>query len=86
MPCEHFQPQDLIKLAENHCLEKGVSEASKKGLCYRYTENLDENTGQWGHKSIVTEVTYKENQWMITRLDRNPEYASEEEVGFKQVL
>ncbi len=79
MPCEHFQAQDLITLAEKTLNDKKIPKQQWENLKFGYRENVD----AWGAKSIYTEVTFKENQWVITAIDRKQEPVVEEKLGLQ---
>ncbi len=64
-------------MAERHLRETNVSEAQWPGLRFRWAENLTDS--MWA--SVVVEIERRGEQWVVTRLDRNPQKV--EETGFR---
>ncbi|HWW61154.1 MAG TPA: hypothetical protein VN181_07295 [Thermoanaerobaculia bacterium] len=81
MPCDHMGPHDLIAMAEKQLRERGVAEDAWNGLTFRWSENPPD--GMW--KSIVLEVERRRDEWVVTRIDRNPDALDEDELGFREV-
>ena len=77
MPCDHVGPTELIEMAETHLRERGVLPVD--GMRFRWSENPA--GGMWA--SIVTEIERREEQWVVTRLDRNREAVPDAETGFR---
>jgi hypothetical protein len=77
MACDHIGPNELIEMAETHLRERDVAPAN--GMRFRWSENPVD--GMWA--SIVTEIERREDQWMVTRLDRNREALPDGETGFR---
>ncbi len=79
MPCEHFQPKDLIAKSEEYLAAQNLKLAEVEGFRFSFCENID----YWGAKSILTEVCVKDGNWVITKIERNKEPVAEEQTGFK---
>jgi len=77
MPCDHIGPAELIEMAETSLRERALAPAH--GMRFRWSENPVD--GMWG--SIVTEIERREDQWIVTRLDRNREALPDGETGFR---
>jgi hypothetical protein len=77
MPCDHIGPTELIEMAEAHLVERGTPPSN--GMRFRWSENPVD--GMWA--SIVTEIERREDQWIVTRLDRNREPVPVDETGFR---
>jgi hypothetical protein len=76
MPCEHAGPAELIEMAEQHLVD--VVKERWSGRRFRWSENVE--GGRWA--SVILEVERRGEQWVVVRLDRNPESVSESELGF----
>jgi hypothetical protein len=77
MPCDHIGGPELMELAEEHLRREGVPESQWPGLRFRWSENPED--GMWA--SIVIEIERRDDQWIVTRLDRNKERV--DDVGFR---
>jgi hypothetical protein len=77
VPCDHAGGPELIEMAERHLRESNVSEDRWPGLRFRWSENLTDS--MWA--SVVVEIERRGEQWIVTRLDRNPEAVAE--TGFR---
>jgi hypothetical protein len=77
MACEHKGPLELMEMAEEHLRDTPREEW--RGRRFRWTENVD--GGTWA--SVIVEVERRDDQWIVTRIDRNPERAAEE--GFAEL-
>ena len=77
MPCDHIGPVEVIEMAEADLRERGASPA--EGMRFRWSENPID--GMWA--SIVTEIERRDEQWIVTRLDRNREPLPRGETGFR---
>ncbi len=81
MPCEHVGPVELIAMAEEHLRAKGINEARWAGATFRWSENVV--NGTWA--SVILEVERRDEQWIVTRLERSAEPLAESETGFRVV-
>lgn len=81
MPCEHVGPVELIEMAEEHLRAGGVDEARWPGAAFRWSENVI--GGTWA--SVILEVERRDEQWIVTRLERSAEPLVESETGFRRV-
>jgi hypothetical protein len=77
MACDHIGPAELIEMAETHLREQALQPAN--GMSFRWSENPID--GMWA--SIVTEIERRDDQWLVTRLDRNREALPAGETGFR---
>ncbi len=77
MPCDHVGGPELIEMAEEYLRESGVPDTRWPGLRFRWSENLTES--MWA--SVVLEIERRGEQWIVTRLDRNPDPVAE--TGFQ---
>lgn len=64
-------------MAETDLRERGVPPAN--GMRFRWSENPAD--GMWA--SVVTEIEWRGEQWVVTRLDRNRESIPDDETGFR---
>ena len=64
-------------MAEEHLRNTHVPSAEWPGLRFRWSENLTD--GMWA--SVVVEIERRDQNWIVTRLDRNREPV--EETGFR---
>jgi hypothetical protein len=67
MACEHAGPPEVIEMAEERLRGRQIPEAQWAGRRFRHSENLDE--GMWA--SVVIEVERRNDDWVVTRLDRS---------------
>ncbi len=81
MPCEHVGPVELIEMAEEHLRTGGIDEARWPGATFRWSENVIDGT--WA--SVILEVERRDEQWIVTRLERSAEPLVESETGFRVV-
>ena len=77
MSCDHVGGPELIEMAEDHLRSTGIPRDAWKGSKFRYTQNLEDS--MWA--SVCVEVERRDDQWIVTRLDRSKDAASEE--GFE---
>ena len=68
-----------MEMAEKELRRGGVDEASWRGRKFRWSENVD--GGMWA--SVILEIERRDDQWVVTRLDRNAERVADSEVGFR---
>lgn len=81
MPCEHVGPVELIEMAEGNLRERGVPLAQWPGAIFRWSENV--TGGTWA--SVILEVERRDDQWVVTRIERLPEPLPESETGLRVV-
>jgi hypothetical protein len=79
MPCDHVGPAELIAMAEAHLAT--ISTVPAEGMRFRWSENPPD--GMWA--SIVVEIERRDEQWIVTRLDRNREKLADDEAGFRSL-
>ena len=68
-------------MAETELRRRDIDHSRWPGSKFRFAQNLDE--GHWA--SICIEVERRGDQWIITRLDRNPASLPENETGFRVI-
>ena len=81
MPCDHLGPHEIIELAEAHLRAAAVPPGQWAGLRFRHGENLI--GGMWA--SVVTEIERRDEQWIVTRLDRRAEPIAQSETGLSAI-
>jgi hypothetical protein len=79
MACNHIGGPELIEMAEAFLVNGAVPRSSWTGRRFRWSENLSE--GMWA--SVVLEIERQDDQWLVTRIDRNREPV--EETGFREL-
>ena len=79
MSCDHVGGPELIEMAEQHLRSAGVPATAWKGSKFRFTQNLDDS--MWA--SVCVEIERREDQWIVTRLDRSKEAAPQPATGFR---
>lgn len=79
MPCDHTGPTELMEMAERHLAD--IPRDQWPGRRFRFGENV--TGGMWA--SVVLEVERRGDQWVVVRLDRNPEPLSEPDLGFREL-
>ena len=79
--CDHFQPADLARLAEEYLNGKAVPEDRWEGTRFGY--GAGGGTGPF--KAVITEVERKKGQWVVVRLDRRKVELAEADAGFRIV-
>src|SRR4051812_32603228 len=67
--CDHFQPGDLAKLAEEYLAGKSVPSERWEGSRFRYGAG----GGSGPFKAVVIEVERKKGNWVAVKLDRRKE-------------
>lgn len=77
MACDHKGGPELIDMAEAHLRERGLAPAP--GMNFRWSENLE--GGMWA--SVIVEIERRDDQWIVTRLDRRAEPVAE--TGFAEL-
>ena len=77
--CDHFQPADLARLAEEYLKGKSVPEERWEGSRFRYGAG----GGSGPFKSVFMEVERKKGNWVAVKLDRRKEELTPAEAGFK---
>ena len=79
--CPHFQPADLVALAEKHLRASGVPESNWEGRRFHWGGNIDSPP----FKSLVLQCARKGGDWAVTKLDRRKETITAEDEGFRQL-
>jgi hypothetical protein len=80
--CPHFQPADLVALAEKHLREAGVPESAWEGRRFHWGGPIDSPP----FTGLVMECKRKNGDWALTRLDRRKQGVTEEETGFREIV
>lgn len=78
--CEHFQPADLVALAEKHLRAAGVTEAEWEGRRFEWGGAIDTPP----FKGLVLGCKRKDGAWVITRIDRRKDGVPADQVGFRE--
>ncbi len=81
MACDHKGGPELIEMAEEHLRNEGLSTAQWPGLRFRWAENLTDS--MWA--SVIVEIERRDEQWIVTRLDRNQEDLPADALGFRRL-
>ena len=76
--CVHFQPADLVALAEKHLHGAGIPESDWEGRRFHWGGNIDSPPFQ----SLVMQCARKLGNWAMTKLDRRKETIAAEDEGF----
>lgn len=79
--CDHFQPADLAKLAEEYLNGKAIPADRWEGARFGYGAG----GGSGPFKAVITEVERKKGQWVVVRLDRRKVELADAEAGFRIV-
>jgi len=79
MPCEHVGGPELIEMAERYLNEAHIDTTQWPGRKFRWSENVE--GGVWA--SVIIEVERRDDDWIVTRIDRSAERI--EDVGFREV-
>src|SRR6478736_1344716 len=79
--CDHFQPADLARLAEEYLKGKAVPPERWEGARFGYGAG----GGSGPFKAVIMEVERRQGNWVAVRLDRRKTELSEAEAGFKVV-
>ena len=79
--CMHFQPADLIEMAEKHLREAGISEPDWEGRKFHWAGPIESPP----FTGLVLECKRKEGGWVLTKLDRRKNGVTAEETGFREV-
>jgi hypothetical protein len=66
-------------MAEDHLLTGNISAEKWPGRRFRFSENLE--NGMWA--SVVTEIERRDDEWIVTRLDRSREKV--DATGFEEL-
>lgn len=79
--CTHFQPADLIALAEKHLHEEGVAAEQWEGKRFRWAGPIDSPP----FTGLVMECKRRDGNWVMTKIDRRKDGVTAEETGFGEV-
>ncbi|MDB5105275.1 MAG: hypothetical protein JWP91_2964 [Fibrobacteres bacterium] len=79
--CDHFQPADLARLAEEYLNGKSIPAERWEGSRFGYGAG----GGSGPFKAVITEVERKKGDWVVVRLDRRKEALPDADAGFKVV-
>jgi len=79
--CDHFQPADLARLAEEYLNGKAVPPERWEGTRFGYGAG----GGSGPFKAVIMEVERRQGNWVAVRLDRKKTELSGAEAGFKVV-
>jgi hypothetical protein len=79
--CDHFQPADLARLAEEYLNGKAVPPERWEGARFRYGAG----GGSGPFKAVIMEVERRQGNWVAVRLDRMKTELGHDEAGFKIV-
>ncbi|HEX2611996.1 MAG TPA: hypothetical protein VHO02_00190 [Fibrobacteria bacterium] len=80
--CEHFQPADLVALADRHLRDSGVPEAEWEGKRFQWGGLIDSPP----FTGLVLGCKRKEGAWVITKIDRRKTGVRKEELGFREMM
>jgi hypothetical protein len=79
--CDHFQPADLAKLAEDYLKGRSIPEERWEGSRFRYGAG----GGSGPFKAVIMEVARKKGNWVVVKLDRRKEELAGADTGFSVV-
>jgi hypothetical protein len=79
--CTHFQPADLIALAETHLRASAVPAPDWEGKRFRWAGAIDSPP----FTGLVMECKRKEGNWVLTKLDRRKDGVDGEVLGLTEV-
>jgi len=79
--CDHFQPADLARLAEEYLKGKAAPPERWEGARFGY--GAGGGTGPF--KAVITEIERRQGNWVVVRLDRKKTELTAEEAGFRVV-
>ena len=79
--CTHFQPSDLVALAESQLRAAGIPESGWEGRRFHWGGNIDSPP----FKSLVLQCKRRDGNWAITRLDRRKDVIGPEDDGFREM-
>ncbi len=77
--CSHFQPADLVALAEKHLRAAGIPEPEWEGRRFHWGGAIDPPP----FRGLVIQCVRRQGNWAITKLDRRKDGVAAEEMGFK---
>ena len=79
--CTHFQPADLIALAEADLKARGVPGDAWEGRRFHWAGPIDSPP----FTGLVMECKRKGGDWVLTKLDRRKDGVTAEETGFREI-
>ena len=81
MPCDHANPPDIMRKAEEWLRSKGVPEERWSGMKFRHVENTP---GQrWN--SVVIDIERRGAEWIVTAIDRRSDTVPPASVGLSSL-
>jgi hypothetical protein len=80
--CRHFQPSDLVDLAEKQLRGAGIPESDWEGKRFHWGGDIDSPP----FRSLVLCCVRRNGNWVMTRLDRRKEPIGSEDKGFWEML
>jgi hypothetical protein len=80
--CEHFQPADLIAMASRFLEDQAVPESEWEGRRFEWGGQIDSPP----FTGLVLGCKRKENQWVVTKIDRRKTGVTPDEVGFREIV
>lgn len=82
MPCDHLQPEDVMRMAESWLRERGIAGDVWPGAHVYHGENTP--GGMWA--AVIMEVERRGDEWIVTRLDRSREPLDADATGLRVTL
>jgi len=79
--CVHFQPADLVAMAEKHLRAAGVSESDWEGRRFHWAGAIDSPP----FKGLVMQCARRHGDWALTKIDRRKDGVQPEEEGFREL-
>ncbi len=78
--CEHFQPADLVALAEQHLRAQGIPEAEWEGRRFEWGGAIDSPP----FTGLLLGCKRKDGQWVVTKIDRRKDGVPADQAGFRE--
>jgi hypothetical protein len=79
--CVHFQPADMIALAENYLRTAAIAESDWEGRRFHWGGLIDAPP----FKGLVMQCARKQGDWTLTKLDRRKDAIMAEDLGFREL-
>lgn len=80
--CEHFQPADLVALAEARLREQGVPEGLWEGRRFEWGGAIDSPP----FTGLVLGCKRRDGAWVITKMDRRKDGVPADLLGFREMI